>query len=246
MGVCVAVDVGEGVNVGRGVGVSVGLGVKGGVLVGIGVSVGTTTAAMGVFGGAGVYDTTVEGVLVYGGAEVLVGGIGVSVGGGAEAITAGGWGSDANRGHINPSSKALMPLNVRSTSTTAAHKPAVTPSSLSHKGLELPGPPQKMTTAIPISIRHKGRLSPPAPGAGTLPPIPGGEGGAGGMVFDGGVDADWPGGGWALGGTESRDPQYCGYDSMRKLALRSHHVHDGLPEAGDCPPKYQWLGFWAH
>ena len=65
VGVCVAVDVGEGVNVGRGVGVSVGLGVKVGVLVGIGVFIGTTTAAIGVFGGAGVYDTTVEGVLVY-------------------------------------------------------------------------------------------------------------------------------------------------------------------------------------
>ena len=63
---------------------------KVGVLVGIGVFVGTTTAAMGVFGGTGICDTTVEGVLVYGGAEVLVGGIGVLVGGGAEAITAGG------------------------------------------------------------------------------------------------------------------------------------------------------------
>ena len=189
VGVCVAVDVGEGVNVGRGVGVSVGLGVKVGVLVGIGVFVGTTTAAIGVFGGADVYDTTVEGVLVCRGAGVLVGGIGVLVGGGAAAITAGGGGSDANIGHINLSSKALTPSSVRSTSTTAAHKPAATPSSLSHKGLALPGPPQKMATANPISIRHKGRLSPPAPGAGMLPPVLGGDGGVGGMVFDGGAAA---------------------------------------------------------
>ena len=136
MGVCVAVDVADGVNVGRGVGVSVGAGVCVAVLVGIGVFVGKTTAAAGVSRGTdGCWNASGTGVIVPGmgavtacpgefvdgGVGVLVGGVGVSVGAGIEIAAAAGEPWTAPTGQ----SKAI----ILPASTSSPNTPRTTKSS---------------------------------------------------------------------------------------------------------------------
>lgn len=149
---------------------------------------GMTAAGRGVFRGAGVCGGAISGAPVGIGVCVDVG-VRVSVGvATAVGAAAGGSVSSANRGHTIDSSKALMPFPTAVRSRVTDHKNTAAPTSLSHRGLPLVGPPQKTIINNPSSVWSHRNLPPPAPGKGPLPPVLGGGGGAGGVV--GGCDGD--------------------------------------------------------